>query len=421
MKTFLFLYPNLLVGGIETWLINQIRFAIENGIRIIWITNGKGLIFDEWKDLINNNVEIYKDRSVLFRLISVRNLKISSEDEVISICFGFTDYAKLLVLKEQYACQGFHCFNIIPHFKNAYYYPEEAFKNPSRKLKDRIANVYRWCDENNGLLFFNKRHIEEIENRYHLIIDNKNEKLTVSTTIVGTFDEKLARNRAKREEFRIITCGRFAFPHKAYMIGLVRAFNELKPLYQKLKLDIIGYGDGKEELLNEINRCSEISRRDIRLLGAVLPEKLHEYYDIAHLNIAVAGSVGTGAKYGLVSIPARHYCYDCEVYGFLPESMEKALSDMPGEDVKKYIVELLKMTDNDYYDKCKQSYNTCRRNQHSSIDTQWLFNLRNQEDIPNHYRETIRICAWIDFLFRFKRYKGYVHRALRGFLRNEKR
>jgi hypothetical protein len=73
----------------------------------------------------------------------------------------------------------------------------------------------------------------------------------------------------------------------------------------------------------------------------------------------VAGCCSHGARRGLVSIPARHYNYDGEVYGYLPGSKDLMVSDIPGEPAEKYIEEVLNMSEEKYLKKCKESYDAC--------------------------------------------------------------
>ena len=55
-KKIIFIWSNLEIGGIECWLIKQLKKAKELGYDIIWIVNGQGNEFVGWRDFIKNNI-----------------------------------------------------------------------------------------------------------------------------------------------------------------------------------------------------------------------------------------------------------------------------------------------------------------------------------------------------------------------------
>lgn len=385
--TLLFLYPNMLVGGIENWLMSWIRIAVKNNIKIIWLQNGEGKIFLEWREFILENVKIYKYDS----LISSNKLSLQFEknEEVIALSFGAIDYVSLLSFKLFFSEIRINCFYVIPHFTMPYYYPEMYFKGVKKYvMKREIAKIFERWDKNNRILFFSQAHIDTMEKKYGFKIKNPKKKILKSYTKNIGFDEELAKKRSKREEFKIITCGRFEFPHKGYMLGLIKEYNNLKNQYPYLKLEIIGYGSGEPLIKEELSKCSPEAQKDITLVGIVAPDKLSFYFNEAHVNISVAGAVIEGAKSGLVSIPARHYCEHCEVYGYLPQSKELILSEKPGENVRKYIEDLIEMSPENYIRLCKNSYNTYV-DEHENNNEKWLFLLPNDYSTGNDIRTDV--------------------------------
>lgn len=383
-KKLIFTWSNLEIGGIECWLIQQLKRAKELGYDIIWIVNGQGNEFTGWREFIKNNVEkIY--------IWKFNNKIIAKSNEVLALSFGFSDYGYLLRQKHLSKCHEFRVLYLLPHFKDWLYYPEEIV--PSlfvNYAKNKIKKVYCNADNLNQLLFFGKKHAEELHSRYGIPIQNVNEKLVREIIINKEFNIEKAKQRAARKQFTIITCGRFDFPHKAYILGLISAYKILKKEFNNIKLIIIGYGLGQSEVENKISEIDEEFRKDIILPGAVSPDDLVEYFDNSHVNISVAGAVKAGAITGLVSIPARHYSETCEVYGFLPKSKQYTLSDTPGEDVKKYIRYLINIDDDKYIDLCKKSFLTYR-DQDDFVDNDWLFNQKPRNDLLKE-REISKIC-----------------------------
>ena len=383
-KKLIFIWSNLEIGGIECWLIKQLKKAKDLGYDIIWIVNGSGREFTGWRGFIKNKV----DKISIFNFNS-RTL--DESDEVLALCFGFTDYGYLLKQKRNTVCHEFKVFYLLPHFNDWLNYPDEIIpKIFTRYAKNKIYNVYRDADGLNQLLFFDKRHAEELYKRYGLIIPEINKKLVRISEENQEFDVEKARQRAMRNQFTIITCGRFDFPHKAYILGLISAYEVLKKEFKNIKLIIVGYGTGQYQVENKISKMKEEFQRDIILTGAVSPEMLVKYFDQSHVNISVAGAIRAGAVTGLVSIPARHYSEKCEVYGFLPKSKQYTLSDVPGEDVKKYIKYLINISNNEYIELCKKSFFAYHEN-NDPINDNWLFNIKQKSNSVKE-RGISKIC-----------------------------
>lgn len=375
-ETFLFLYPNMVVGGIEKYVFKFMKVNADKGIRYIWLRYGNTPIYDQWQDFIDKHVEIVDTKINGLHWLSHNKINFKKNEKVTAICFGIVDFARLQTLKRNYPTVDMQTFYIIPHFTMAHYYPEMYFSGITKQLvKKRVAKFYKKMLNNHNLLFFSQKHIDELEKRYCLTIKNGNDLLLRKLEKPEPFNEELAKKRSERKEFRIITCGRFEFPHKGYMIGLIHSFTELKSSYPQLHLDIIGYGAGQTEIEDCINKYPASITKDIHLLGQVEPDDLKRYFDKAHLNISVAGGVISGALSGLLSLPARHYTYQCEVYGFLPESKPYILSSEPGRDVKNYILSTLRMSDDEYVEKCKSSFEAC--NSDIIADPLWLMEQKN--------------------------------------------
>lgn len=405
--TFVIMYQNMLIGGIEQWLIRQIEIAKEQHMRIIWLNVGKGKIFDGWSDLIRTSVEIVPIKMGGRGLCNFPEGLFSENERVTSVCFGLIEYACLHKMKSVFPNLEIDCFNIIPHFCMPIYYPEEYFKTAYAKhIKSKAAEIYKEGLDRNEILFFSQRHFDEIRNRYGLSLPDSEKYRLPPTEETRPFLETLAEKRAKRDPFKIISCGRIDFPHKGYMMGLVDAYGELKKKYPDILLDFIGYGPSENELRCKIQKLPPDIAADIRILGAIAPDKLDDYFDSAHVNISVAGGVSAGAKSGLVSIPARHYDYSCEVYGFLPSSKENILSDKAGDPVLPYIEQLITMDAQSYIELCRASYDTyCSKN----VNPLWLFQLKTK---PCSEQERKKLCSFCSFLQIFQELKGNIKNLL---------
>lgn len=408
---FVFINSALQLGGIENWIIKQIRVAVKHGIEVIWLQNGEGEVFDGWKDLVKKNVTVVKFDRKTRMSVSFDKTLFSKEDRITAVSFGLVDYYHLLLFRQALPEAEVKCFYMIPHFQNARYYPEDEFSD------NRIENViiklftkqlYCFCDQNKALLYFSKRHADGIENRYGLTLNRVQDRVNKNIELNNEFDYELAESRSKRSPFTIITCGRFEFPHKGYILGLIDLFADLKKDYPNMRLIIIGYGAGETVLKNKVGSLPETIQKDIIFTGAVAPEKLHEYFDQAHVNISVAGGVAAGAKTGLVSIPARHYSYTCEVYGYLPGSKGCTLMDKPGEDARKYIIDLVEMDMEQYQKLCYDSFCTYAITDANLLDECWLYSIKNEKIYDKKFVRKYVLFEVIDhFFYRWDTLKAF--------------
>lgn len=388
-RTFLFLYEFLKMGGIEKNLIYMIKSYSAMGIRIIWIRYGNPEdIYEPWKDVLNAcQVEIVNANIQFPVWFTHDKVNFSKEEKITALCFEPTDFVRLEELAAEYENQ-FDLFYMVPHFEGDRNYVEKYyFSNIQRKRTvKKLCKVYKNWFENGNLLFFDKRHWSEMNARYKIGGDKTYEDLIYKSPVsIRPFDSNLIIKKYHRHDFRIITCGRFEFPHKGYMFGLIDDYVVLKNKYPNIMLDIIGYGDEKNErkIRSYVAALDSKYSDDIHFIGAVDPEKINEYFDNANLNISVAGGLIDGAKAGVVSIPARHYTYNCEVYGMLDGDLSIVLSNEPGMDAKPFIEKIINMTGSEYLNACEKSYSTVSA---TSSDKEWMFNRKNASS--NYYSES---------------------------------
>lgn len=363
MKTLIVNWGSLTkFGGIERITYYLIKFMSENSVRVIWLKNKKSVIGDAFKTILNHkNVETVNVSENHLFWFKHDKVSISKEENVVIVSYTVFDMLRALTLKKELKGNNVTCFYTVPDTTGNFFFIERYFKGWLNKyvylhIKETLSN---WNKV--GLIFFCARlQITSFENNYHLVVDNPDEKLIKAMYPPEPLNEDDLIERSKRRgNFNIITVGRFDFPHKGYMLGLLKAFARLKPKYPKMTLTIIGKGKDEQKLIEEINQLDEQCRKDIFLHGEVAHSQLPDYYRDKHLSIAVAGSTGDAAKNGVISLVARnHYSEECEVYGYIPEKRSLAVSSEKGYLVDPFIEEVINWTDEEYIRKSKQAYNS---------------------------------------------------------------
>lgn len=394
---------NLSTGGIETYYYNLARYASNCGSKIILWINKKGIISENYMSILQDkNIMILKG----YGLFSLHKIKAIIKDNkvrsvrIISCDMFRYDISELI--KRIFKKKSVHTFLFIPHFLGKGRFFEEGYSGPKKqKILLFTKRIISKMFDNGNLLFFDKKHIEVINEKYGLNIDVSNKYIVpLSEDIKNrSFDKEQREKIWEDKNFKIISISRFEFPHKGYIIGLIRAYALLKNKYSGLKLDIVGYGEGLHEIKNEIKKLSISAQKDLNLLGEKNINELEKIIMNYNLNISLAGCYNIGASRGVLSIPARHYSYTCEVYGFSPEANEFSLSSECGEKVEKYIELAINMPKETYIDYCKRSFESIFQ---QSIDRNNYFDIMNKYNLSTFTLKEMFVVLFYYFRAKYK-------------------
>lgn len=383
-KVFIFFHWTLKVGGIENAMVNIIRELLKNDVDIKWISRDKRFLVDSiYESSMINRIDKISWRSIL-RNINKNPLHIYRNQQIVIVVFCLYDYICISEITDRYRKFNIKVFYMVPHHNNKTIYVDKYFFILRNYVKKVIGNFYRDLDMAGALIFFSIMQIRAIERYYHLNISNKEKKIYDTRFYKPALNEESIKQKAKtrKEEFNIVTISRFEFPHKGYIIGLINNFAKIRQRYDFLKLLIIGYGDDKNTILEQINRIDDINiRKDILIIGKKSPEEIRMMSSYIHLNIGLSGSLTLGALCGILSIPVRQYNYDCEAYGFLNSTnYERVISQIKGEDIMKYIEQAINMPDDQYINETLKGYYAAIGNSYN-CDPLYLYYTENKKTI----------------------------------------
>lgn len=357
-KTLIVNYPTMNMGGIESVCHAYIKYAIAQGVRVIWLCYPEMQIAESFKDVLNSIERVRVNKS------SSKDILIDSlhiEGDVVVLSFTPLFLSRALMLSKNYPHCNIVNLYIVANTRGRYYYAEESFWGLSSRLVAAEAKKYNQLWAKQGYVrFFTNLQAEAFEHNYDYIFDDKKEIVIPPAFETKALDEQILKGKISRKEFNLISVTRFQFPHKQYLIGLIKDYGILKKKYPQIKLHIVGYGPGQSLVNETINNLDKDSQKDVTLYGELGAEEIAQLMNGMHLNISVAGSVVVGARNGVLSIPARNFCEgECEVYGFLPESYELITATKPGMRAINYIEEVINMSDDEYEEKCRESYYAC--------------------------------------------------------------
>lgn len=357
-------YAGMQTGGIETYFSKLMLYAIEKRYRVIWLTNHECIIRAHHLEIANS---VYIEKVIVdnsrFSWFKHEKLSFLPDEKIIMLsCDPFSFIRAEKLRREIQNVNIFFHFLVLPHFKGFVYYPERGFgHNPVRFLWFcYMRKLVRKLEDNNCLRAFSLKHLECYEDNYRVKIKDKERKVLQSLLEKNVLDSSILETKTNNrdKDFNIVTCSRFDFPHKGYLLGLIDKFAEIKKIYPQTRLTIIGYGDGYETLFRKINDLVPEIKKDINLTGQLPLEEVELKFKYAHLNIGLGGALGVGARCGVPSLLVRHYSDTCETYGFISSTFGNLLRDDAGYEIDQYIIRVIKASPKEYLDMCYADYNS---------------------------------------------------------------
>ncbi len=359
-KTLIIIYRSFNVGGIETCMSNVMSNALDNGNRVIWICHKDVKYSKVFSKIIEHpQCEYLPVNFSAINPLVLPKIKIDNEEEVVIAVFDIKGLYTAYKVRKQYLNNCIKIFYMVPLFTGSTIFPDQSFRGIAKNVVNSIyRRIYDRTYKLGSLHFFSAAFYRAIQENYNIRFDNPDKKLFPNVKKRLKFDEDLVRRVYCSNDFTIISAGRFDFPHKAYLLGLIKSFSNLKTRHNRLKLFIIGSGPDKKRVYDAIEQCPLEVRNSITVADPVTDDELIEKMRTCNLNISVAGCANIGAKNGVPTLPARHYYEECEVYGFFPKSKLMTTETIPGEPVEPYIEQVLNMGEDEYVQLAKDAYNS---------------------------------------------------------------
>lgn len=384
-------YPTLSAGGIEVSLAALMRYSLSEGHRVIWITTTHCLQEIAFTGIADDpRLEIVISER-WNRYFGVADIRFQESERVVMISCRAMSYIVAEEIKRRARVRSFQHFFTVAHFAGSAYYPDRYLKHKWvrsivfhfwKKIVSRLV-------ENDCLRAFSLKHLECYEDYYGVPIPDKPDKVIPAFDFAHReFDLPNAENRARERSrrFVITTCSRFTFPHKGYLLGLIDAFRIIKAKYPYAELWIIGHGEGETALREKIGMLPPDAQSGVKMVGLVSPDDLQGYYKQSNLIVGLAGAIWDGAMSGIPSLVVRHYCYDCETYGYFGDASNKVLSEEQGEGIVPYIEATINMEQEAYIDHARKGYAAACDCDESEENPNYFFEQRNAASAITVYR-----------------------------------
>lgn len=353
-KTLIVNYPGLQVGGIEKSLQAIMHASMEAGYRVIWVTTPAAFAKADFREVADDprlEKAFYKN-GAFGKIFPFPRISLSRDEDITMISLTPVYYAWADRIRGKKKYPHFHHFLLLTNFFGGSVYPEDRLR--SGMLHTFFAKTYQRIaqklTENECVRAFNVRQLSAYSERYGVrITDIPKKKLGSSIVYPPLTEEELwAKARERKDCFRIVTCTRFEFPHKGYLLGLVRDFAELLKTHPQSELVIVGYGPMEGQLVQALAALPDAVNARITCVGKVLPDELVRIYKTGHLTVGLAGSASLSAAVFLPTLITRHNCLHCETYGFYGELGGMTLRSDPGEPALPRIRALADCSDAEY-------------------------------------------------------------------------
>ena len=352
------------IGGIEVCFSKLMKYCLMQKYRVIWITNEDCYKRASFRNIIDDDRIEKILVSPLQKLIGgagQSKIQFTENENVIMLSCDILNFADAEGLREKNNVKTFYHFMLLPHYTGSAYYPERLFESKYLKKKcfANMEIIAKQLVFNDCVRAFSEIQLTAYENNYKVKIDEKNEKTLKSVEQTPVLDLEKLTERAKRRKNKITitTCARFDFPHKAYILGLIEAFEMVSKKYSHIELIIVGYGDGQKEIENKINELpSEIANK-IKMVGKKDPDDLIDIYNNSTINVGLAGALLDGAACGLPSLVVQHYSPECNCFGFL-EDVRTDIAIGIGNSIAPYLEKLVTCSNDEYIKHGLEAYKT---------------------------------------------------------------
>lgn len=279
-------YNNVVVGGAETLLLRQARWASKNNEVCLLCNSISQKMRESFEELnirivVSNLYKINKVNKIIKKLETEgHNIQIVEFlDYIMYFKFQFTQLIERTSIRAVYYSVLPINGNIFSHFRNI------------KAVNDLLTKYNELFFETNGFLFIDKDCCDGFA-RLNNLENVRNE----DNIVLLPFEAK--NNKKEDESISILSVARADFPFKGYLLGLVDAFEEINK-ENKYNMTIISYGKHIDRLKKKIESKND---KSITLVSETKPSELGKYYAKARVYVGTGTTVLEAASYGVPSI-----------------------------------------------------------------------------------------------------------------------
>lgn len=385
---------NFILGGVESNIIRMFAWGNQHGYRNILMLPIEAELIKQWDEsIVSNNVEVcYFDR-YLKNIILDGNEAVIIAYNVDSYLIGIRLIKKLKKLKRI----KLYFYVLHPYLISKISMRPILIKIYYKLLLSKIkSKSLIFMDEEVRMAYVNTYRDDAVLNEDNIV------RLGMSFL---KYNDEYVERRYYSNEHVITTMARFDFPFKGYIFGLIDDVEKLTLQGYKVRLKIIGDGEGR----NELEKKVESSKANIELMGYIANDSLEDVLADTFLFVGQGTTLIEAAKYGIPGVIATAYHYKNFAYGLFNEQPE-ILGAIINEEIKQktipFEIIMRSILDMSYYEYNKISQSTYNvAHDTYSIDT--IMNRITKDEFNEGVAEinNFRLIQFINDLIMLKRNK----------------
>lgn len=361
-KTYLLVYSQLGLGGVETLIVRMANWLVSDGygVKLLLMNESKlDLLLDKRVEVKYYGIKYF----FLFDPILIKFFTRTFFFQNIDVIYSFeatTCWLSTIIhqnLKNK------------PLFYTGVYHPEE-YNSYSRGQ--------------NG--FFKKMIISYIP-KDAIFFMNSGCKLRVASNLNMSFEESKyfplpvnirpirLPSECKPENFRILSVGRLV-DFKSYNFLMLNVIQNIKMDYENVVFEIYGHGPQQSKLIKEIEHRSLTN--NVIFKGALNYEKFSEVLDGAYLYIGMGTTLVEASMCGVPSLVAKYGNQLSTCYGFFHNQRDLNVGEINPEnreyDLELIIREAFSWTNEEYLTEVMKSTDYCEKFNMDSVMREFLKN-----------------------------------------------
>ncbi len=340
-RTIVFVYNNIVIGGVQTLLLRLVPSLQKNGNDVVVYCKK---IYQGGNDCFHSRgvkIEYFEDEFPKELLLKAKNR------EIYIIVFEFELYWRIIQKNKQFHGKAnVFLYSVHPYTTDYYYLGLKLEKRFIQKIfSNSFSKFIRYGVLNGHIFFMDEETLKHLNKENNVGLSPEHYNNHIVRLLFETNKDYISK-RTNHKAKHLLTVCRADFPFKGYLKGLIELYSLLKKDFENLELTIISSGPNIDELIKWIENQKKNGVVDISILVDVPYDKLHTYYEQADVYIGMGTTILEAAACGAIAIPVAPYTYECNTFGLFSDNPEWVLTEIgEGDSAESLLRKILLMSD----------------------------------------------------------------------------
>lgn len=358
-------------GGVETLTIRMAEWCVVHDIPAFWVgmenpVDGRFVEGMKKLSLKDKNCFEYKENRTVIDCVKMSEFDFSKYDRIVVLGIGGIDTVVAgEMLRKRYPETEIELFFYVVGPYALCYEPTPVFARFTGRIRKNAWLVRKMIDRE-MIVFMDTQCLDLTrKSRRDLTFPDKIDIKRLPMNI-GDFSDELVKKRFVMYPRKIVTCTRFDFPFKEYVVGLIDVFDQVYKKYPDVELVIIGGGDGLQQLQKKINTKEEHIKKRIKIIPSVPYSELSGLLKDGFVYVGMGTTLLDSCSNSLPCLMTYPYNNKCETNGFFCDHWDNVGEVGEGESLTGYLVQLLEMNEQEYSSCARRCYDAYKS--HYDID-----------------------------------------------------